>query len=113
MNYGDVFWADLPAIGGHEQGGRRPVIIFQDTASFTLPTVLVIPLTSKLSARRFPGVVLIQPSPTNGLSAPSLALVFQLRVCDLYRVDEDPVGHLDDPDLQAVQAMAKALMQLP
>jgi mRNA interferase MazF len=113
VTYGDVFWADLPPANGHEQSGRRPVVIFQDTAAFSLPTVLVIPMTSKMSARRFPGGVLIQPTASNGLTSPSIALVFQLQVCDVPRIDESPIGHLDDPDLQAVQAMAKRLMKLP
>ena len=113
MNYGDVFWASLPVTDGHEQSGRRPVVIFQDVVAFPLPTVLVVPLSARLSSLRFPGGVLIQPTATNGLSHPSVALVFQLQVCDLTRIDEHPVGRLDDPDLQAVQAMAKRLMQLP
>lgn len=112
MNYGDIFWADLPPANGHEQSGRRPVIIFQDTALFVLPTVLVIPLTGQPTAVRFPGSVPIQPTPTNGLSTPSFALVFQLQVRDLHRI-ENRIGKLDDADLAAVQAMAKQLQKLP
>jgi mRNA interferase MazF len=113
VNYGDLFWADLPPSDGHEQGGRRPVIIFQDTATVTLPTVVVIPLTAKMSAQRFAGVVLIQPTATNGLTAPSLALVFQIHAIDARRLDAQPIGRLDAPDLAAVQAMARQLLNLP
>ena len=111
MNYGDIFWVDLPEANGHEQSGRRPAVIFQDTVSFTLPTVLVIPLSGKLRTQRYAGV-LIQPTPMNGLSGSSVALVFHLRALDVKRV-EDYIGDLDDPDLAAVQAMAKQLMMLP
>ena len=38
------------------------------------------PLTSKLATLRFPATVLIQPDAQNGLSVPSVALVFQMRV---------------------------------
>jgi mRNA interferase MazF len=112
VNYGDIFWADLPPANGHEQSGRRPVIIFQDTATFVLPTVLVIPLTAQTSAGRFPGTVAISPTATNGLLAASFALVFQLQVRDLHRI-RNRIGQLDDADLAAVQTMAKQLQKLP
>lgn len=32
MNYGDIYWVNLPDQGGREQRGRRPSIIFQDTS---------------------------------------------------------------------------------
>jgi len=61
MNYGDIHWVDLPDRAGHEQRGRRPAIIWQDTVNFQLPTVLIIPLTGNQSALRFPGTLLLQP----------------------------------------------------
>ena len=112
MNYADVFWATLPEQGGREQMGRRPVIIFQDTVAFVTPTVLVIPLTSQLDTLNIPATLLIQPTASNGLRVPSVALVFQLRAIDVRGI-EQYVGHLDDPDLQAIQALAKRLMKLP
>jgi mRNA-degrading endonuclease toxin of MazEF toxin-antitoxin module len=43
----------LPDRAGREQRGRRPAIIWQDMAGFAvLPTLLIIPLTSRLDARR-------------------------------------------------------------
>jgi mRNA interferase MazF len=110
VNYGDIFWADLPSANGREQSGRRPAIIFQDTIAFPLPTVLVISLTGQTSALRYAGV-LIQPTPLNGLSGPSVALVFQLRALDTTRIGGQ-IGHLNDPDLAAIQALAKQLMKL-
>ena len=60
MNHGDVFWVNLPDVGGREQRGRRPAIVWQDTHIFnSLPTVLTIPLTSRLTALRFPATVQI------------------------------------------------------
>lgn len=112
MKYGDVFWADLPDRGGREQQGRRPVVIWQDTTNFSLPTVLVIPLTGNLSALRFPATVSVQPSATNGLSNPSVALVFQLGACDVQRL-RTRLGELDAADLARLQDMAKRLQNLP
>jgi mRNA-degrading endonuclease toxin of MazEF toxin-antitoxin module len=55
MRYGEVFWVDLPDQGGREQRGRRPAVIWQNLEAFSgLPTILVIPLTSRLAALRFP-----------------------------------------------------------
>ena len=83
MTIGTVLWVDFPARGGHAQAGRRPAIVVQDAAaSDRLPTVLTVPLTSRMDAMRFPGTVLVQPDPTNGLTKPSIALVFQLVAID-------------------------------
>jgi mRNA interferase MazF len=43
---------------------------------------LIVPLTSKLAASRFDGTLVIQPDQQNGLTAPSVALVFQMRTVD-------------------------------
>src|SRR5262249_1051543 len=67
---------DLPDRGGREQRGRPPGVIWQDTTTFSLPTVLVISLTTNPSALRFPGTVPVQPPATNGLTNASAGLVF-------------------------------------
>jgi mRNA-degrading endonuclease toxin of MazEF toxin-antitoxin module len=112
MKYGDVFWVDLPDRQGREQSGRRPAVIWQDTAAFALPTVLMIPLSGQASALRFPATHEIQPTPKNGLGAPSVALVFQLGACDVRRFGAQ-IGELDDPDLQSLQTLARRLQKLP
>ena len=112
MRYSDVYWVDLPDRGGREQRGRRPAIIWQDTAAFArLPTVLIVPLTSRLDALRFPATRRINPTPANGLSSPSVALIFQLGAADINRIRER-LGRLDESDLQGVQAIAKQLQRL-
>lgn len=83
MTLGDVLWVEFAAKGGHAQAGRRPAIIIQDEkASARIPTVLVVPLTSQLDALRFPGTVLVESDPDNGLRPSSVALVFQLTAID-------------------------------
>ena len=49
MKLGDIYFVDLPQIGGHEQMGKRPAIIVQE-AEYDLPTVLIVPLTTKIKA---------------------------------------------------------------
>lgn len=112
MNFGDLFWVTLPDRDGREQSGRRPAIIWQDTALFSLPTVLVIPLSAQRGVLRFPATLLIQPTADNGLAVPSAALVFQLGACDVRRV-ENKIGELDASDLQQLQQLAKQLQHLP
>jgi mRNA interferase MazF len=87
VTVGDIHWIELPPGSGHEQSGRRPAVIVQD-ASYAgmLPVVLVIPLTTATSTLRFPGTLLIQPDPGNGLRQASVALVFQMRAVDRRRI---------------------------
>ena len=80
MTVGDVYLVELPARGGHAQAGRRPAIILQSIT--TLPTTLLIPLTSQLDALRFAGTVLVEADSQNCLRQHSVALVFQLTAVD-------------------------------
>jgi mRNA interferase MazF len=83
MKRGEVWRVRIPPAPGHGQTGDRPAIILQELAfNNSLPTTLIVPLTSKLAASRFQGTLVIQPDQKNGLSAPSVALVFQMRALD-------------------------------
>jgi mRNA interferase MazF len=83
MQRGEVWKVDIPFTPGHAQAGLRPAVIIQDDPFIlTLPTVLIIPFTSSQSTTRFPGTVLVHPDGQNGLTVPSVALVFQTRVLD-------------------------------
>jgi mRNA-degrading endonuclease toxin of MazEF toxin-antitoxin module len=112
LKHGDIYWVDLADRGGREQSGRRPAVIWQDTALLAFPTVLIIPLTSRFIARRFPATHMLQPTPRNGLAAASVALVFQLGACDVKRFG-DRIGELDDQDRIALQDLTKRLQKLP
>lgn len=80
MTVGEVYWVELPARKGRAQAGRRPAIILQSESS--LPTILVVHLTSTLDALRFPGTVLIEKDKQNSLSQNSVELVFQFTAVD-------------------------------
>ena len=87
MPVGEIVWADLPASDGHEQSGRRPVMISQDDGyAGSLSTVLIVPMTSSLAVLRYPGTVAITATPANGLAYDSVLLVFQIRALDLSRL---------------------------
>jgi mRNA interferase MazF len=103
----DVAWAGLDPTKGHEQAGRRPVLIFcNDAISEPIGLVAVIPLTAWKKGRVvYPTEVLI-PKGSAGLLSPSLALAHQIRTLSSQRLT-GPVGKLEDTDLRA--AVEKAL----
>ncbi|WP_445638277.1 hypothetical protein NSTC745_03533 [Nostoc sp. DSM 114161] len=58
---GEVWLADLNPTRGSEQGGTRPVIVFQnEIISQFSTTVIIIPLTSNLRRASLPTCLLIQ-----------------------------------------------------
>lgn len=83
MEKGEIWLVEFPVSDGHEQGGTRPVILVADTNT---NIAVVIPLTSNLQALRFPHTFSIEPDRANGLSAESVALIFQIRAIDKRRL---------------------------
>jgi mRNA interferase MazF len=75
---GEIWLADLGPTRGHEQGGRRPVLVFSIDAFNAGPSglVIVLPLTSTL--RSIPAHVLVNP-PEGGLRVPSAVLCDAIR----------------------------------
>ena len=67
MSVGDIHWVELPNVGGREQAGRRPAIILQDdTYAGSLPTAIVVPLSSAMAALRFPGTARVKATLASG-----------------------------------------------
>lgn len=97
---------------GHEQVGSRPALVIQaDSTDTNLPTTMVIPMTGQVGATRFPYTLLIDPSPENGLTYPSVILIFQLRAIDKRRLG-NPVGRLEEHHMQSLEAEMKHLIGL-
>jgi mRNA interferase MazF len=104
MKRGEVWRVQLPSVPGHTQAGIRPAVIVQeDKATTSLPTVLIVPFTGTKAATRFPGTVPIQPDGKNGLTVPSVALVFQLTAIDQSNCLQ-PLGVLDPTTLDQLFA---------
>jgi mRNA interferase MazF len=110
MEYGDIYSVEIPASNGREQAGTRPAIVVQ-TSKAHLPTVLIVPLTSKLAALDFTGTFRIIPDDDNNLNTDSVALVFQLRAIDRKRL-KGKIGHLTDDYVKKLQTRLKFLLQL-
>jgi mRNA interferase MazF len=75
----------------------------EDQATTALPTVLIVPFTSTQAALRFPGTLAVQPDAQNGLTVPSVALVFQLTAIDRTNCLQ-PLGALDPATLDQIFA---------
>ena len=103
----DIAWARLDPAVGHEQAGRRPVLVFcHDVIAAPIGLVTVLPLTTWKKGRRvYPTEVLLAAG-TAGLRMASLALAHQVRTIAALRLSP-PLGTLGDLELR--RQVAKAL----
>jgi len=112
MKRGDVYYALLDPTIGHEQSGRRPVIVIQsDTLNRVIKTVLVIPLTSNVRRAHLPSCHLVK-SGDGGLGSDSVALCHQLRVLDASRLGRR-LGSLSDAAVEAIDEKLLFTLDLP
>ncbi len=111
MRRGEVWRVRIPFAPGHAQAGDRPALIVQnDPLIASLPTVLIVPFTSTPGAARFPGTLVVSPDGQNGLTVPSVALVFQL--CALDKRDcLQRLGVLDAATLDGILAQVDQLIR--
>jgi mRNA interferase MazF len=113
MDVGEIYSVEIPSSNGHEQAGIRPAIVVQAPQfENRLPTVLIVPLTSRLTAQTSPGTLTIQADADNNLTMTSVALVFQLRAIDKRRLKRR-IGRLSAILLAQVHQAMKELLQLP
>jgi mRNA interferase MazF len=107
---GDIHWVELPDAGGREQAGRRSAIVMQnDDYAGSLPTTIVIPLSSALAALRFPGTTAVKATQSSGLRTDSIALVFQIRAIDRSRV-RAMLGSVSEQELIEIKAELSHLL---
>ena len=86
IRQGEIYFADLNPIKGHEQSGIRPVLIVQnDFLNKNLNTVIIAPITTNLSAKGMLTTFFIDHT-SSGLSRDSVALLFQIRTIDKIRL---------------------------
>lgn len=114
MARGDVYWINIPyprGTAGREQAGMRPAIAVQSDNSSQLPTIVVIPTTTKTAALRFPHTVEVNPSSTNGFTQTSILLIFQLRAIDKNRIVRQ-IGKLEQEYLEQIDTEIKNLLEL-
>jgi len=98
---GQLYYVKLDPVVGHEQGGRRPVLIIQnDIGNRFSPTVIIAALTTSLPKKRYPTEVRV-PAGAGGLPRESAIRLDQIRTVDKRRL-EQYVGQLNAMVMQQV-----------
>jgi mRNA interferase MazF len=108
---GQIYYADLNPVVGHEQAGRRPVLIIQnDIGNRFAPTVIVAAVSSSLAPKPYPTEVRVSAS-TSGLSRDSTIRLDQIRTVDKRRL-QNYVGQLDAETMHLVDEAIKVSLGL-
>ncbi len=108
---GEIYYADLNPIFGHEQGGIRPVLILQnDQGNYFSPTVIVTAATRRIFKK--PG----QPTHVTldnieGLPGQSQFQLETIRTVDKRRLRER-VGKLTDEQMAEIDAALRISLYL-
>lgn len=96
---GDVYWADLEPVRGHEQGGRRPVLILShDMFNQASGTVIACAITSQPQRAGYP---LTWKLPDGTLPRGSWVKISQVRTLSTERLG-DAIGRIAEPDLARI-----------
>jgi len=101
---GDVILIDLGSSIGREQAGTRPAIFVSEEGGVSL----IIPLSTNMARLQFKGTTLIEPDSSNKLNKSSVALVFQLRAVDLFRIAHR-IGALSTKDKRALNRVLRSI----
>jgi mRNA interferase MazF len=96
---GEIYWANLNSVRGHEQGGMRPVLIIShDVFNQRSGTVIAMAISSQPQRAGFP---LTYPVPTGILPQPSWVKISQVRTLSTERL-RDQVGQVSEPELKRI-----------
>lgn len=98
---GDVVWAELNPVRGHEQAGRRPVVVLsEDVFNERSGTVIAVAVTSRQPAAGFPLTLEIQ---STNLPKRSWVKMGQIRTLSTVRLGRR-IGRLAPDELELVIA---------
>jgi mRNA interferase MazF len=96
---GDIVWADLNPVKGHEQAGQRPVLILSpDVFNERSGTVIAMALTSQSQRAGFP-LTLELTSVT--LPKATWVKISQIRTLSVERIGKR-LGHVSDEEMNQV-----------
>jgi mRNA interferase MazF len=107
---GEVYYADLDPVRGHEQAGRRPVLVVSATLFNEGPANLVVVLPMTTRERGIPLQVAIDP-PEGGVTKRSLIKCEDIRSIDSRRLD-GRLGAISAATMDAVEERLRALLGL-
>lgn len=109
MKRGDVYYCDLSPVIGSEQGGIRPVVIIQnDKGNRYSNTVIIAPISKKMSKPPIPTHVIFSSS---HLSYVSMILLEQIRTIDKSRLQQW-ICTLDDKVIDEVNRALRISLDL-
>jgi mRNA interferase MazF len=112
IRYGDVYYADLSPVVGSEQGGVRPVVVIQnDIGNRFSPTVIVAPVSSRITKAKLPTHVEVKGKEC-GLERDSVILLEQIRTIDKQRLS-DKITHLNEEILDKIGVALLISLQRP
>jgi mRNA interferase MazF len=94
---GDIIWADLSPVRGHEQAGRRPVVVISHNVfNERSGTVIAMAITSQPQQAGFPLTLELQ---SGNLPKRSWVKISQVRILSVQRLGEK-IGHISPEDLE-------------
>jgi mRNA interferase MazF len=109
MRFGELWWANLDPVLGHEQAGRRPVVIVSADwwNSSPAPVVGIVPLTSR--GRGLPHHVKVVAG-EGGLGVESYLMPEHLRYVDRRRLMTRVGGSLSPATLDALRPVIARML---
>ena len=108
---GELWLADLSPTQGHEQTGRRPVLIISANEFNAGPATLVFALPVTRTDRRIPFHIAVDP-PEGGLKSRSFILCDSLRSISRERLGVAPWGAVSPATLGKVAYALRILLDL-
>ena len=96
---GDVLWADLNPVKGHEQAGLRPVLVLSpEVFNERSGTVIALALTSQAPKAGFP---LTMEITSVALPKPTWVKISQIRTLSVERLGKQ-MGHVSDDEMSQI-----------
>ena len=96
---GDILWADLNPVKGHEQAGLRPVLILSpEVFNERSGTVIAMALTSQPQRAGFP---LTMEITSVALPKPTWVKISQVRTLSVERLGKR-MGHVSDDEMSQI-----------
>ena len=109
IHRGEIYYADLSPVVGSEQGGYRPVVVLQNNKGNRYSTTIIVaPISSKLTKNPLPTHVMVE---NNCLEKKSVILLEQIRTIDKQRIREK-VGFIDNKVMQQINEAIKTSLDI-
>ena len=93
---GEIYWADLNPVRGHEQAGQRPVVVIShDVFNERSGTVIALAITSQPQKAGFPLTLKLK---SGDLPKDSWVKISQVRTLSVLRLG-DRIGQIDQEEM--------------